>query len=285
MWATEVDQCSIYDATGGFDNDIVSINEGMKYSFSYRNDDDVTVFELTPDTNNPENVDTLFQSKLPISTTYRNEEQGVTCLTVTSPSCVSNTTLCLYTKQGDFRPNFAESFFMYHEVMEYIATDACEMNKGEMIAASHKRVCACEITKDNEVEYGGTFCFDVLNEDGSFKPREITLSAQSQPTDLRHQTLPYAFVVMFVTMLTVAVLAMRRLKKRRSMIRKNIDRQIYDHCDQYSPEYRNFSRKDTEKVSNVKKKKKNGTLTNDSEHSEHASPFRYRYRDHGLGHK
>mmetsp|Transcript_25517 Transcript_25517/g.40065 ORF Transcript_25517/g.40065 Transcript_25517/m.40065 type:complete len:249 (-) Transcript_25517:1435-2181(-) len=64
------------------------------------------------------------------------------------------------------------------------------------------------------------------------------------------------------------------------MIRKNIDRQIYDHCDQYSPEYRNFSRKDTEKVSNVKKKKKNddGTLTNDSEHSEHASPFRYRYR-------
>lgn len=142
LWATEVDQCSINDATGGFDNEIVSKNEdeGMEYSFSYRDDDNVTVFELTPDTNNPNKVDTLFQSKLPLSTSYNNQEQGVTCLTVTSPSCVSNSTLCLYTKQGNFQPNLAESFFMYHEVMDYIATDACGMNNGEMVVASHKRV-------------------------------------------------------------------------------------------------------------------------------------------------
>lgn len=85
---------------------------------------------------------------------------------------------------------------------------------------------------------------------------------------------------MFVIMVTVAVLTMRRLKQRRYIVQKNINRQIndLDHCDQYNPKYRDFGRKDTEKASNVKKKKKNddGTLTNDSEHSEHASPFRYR---------
>lgn len=283
LWATEVDQCSVNDATGGFDIDIVSNNEGMEYSFSYRNDEHVTVFELTPETNNPEKVDTLFESKLPLSTTYHNEEKGVACLTVTSPSCVSNSTLCLYTKQGDFRPNFTESFFMYHEVMDYIATDACEINNGEMVAASHKRVCACEITKADEVEYGGTFCFDALNEDGTFKPREISLPAQALQSELRHQTLSYAFVGMFVIMLTAAVLTMRRLKQRRFMVQKNVNQQIYglDHRDQYSPNYRDFGRKDTEKASNVTRKKKNddNALTNDSEHSEHASPFRYRYID------
>ena len=165
--------------------------------------------------------------------------------------------------------------------VDYIAIDACEMNNGEMVAASHKRVCACKITKDDEVEYGGAFCFDALNEDGTFEPREITLPAQTLPSESRDQSLSPSFVIvgMFVIILTAAVLTMRRLQQRRFMVRKNINRQIYDldHCDQHSPKYRDFGRKDTVKVSNVKKKKNDeGTLTNDSEHSEHASPFRYR---------
>ena len=279
LWATEVDQCSINDATIGFDNHIVSSNDGMEYSLSYR--DNATVFELTPDTNNPEKIDKLFQSKLPLSTTYHDEEKGVTCLTVTSPSCVSNSTLCLYTKQGDFRPNFAESFFMYDEVMNYIAADACQMNNGEMVAAQTKRVCACEITPDDEVEYGGTFCFDALNEDGTFRPREIpppSFQSFSSAMRRKNQALSYVFVGMFVSMLAVAVLTMRRLKQRRFVVPNSTDRQVYDHCDQYSPKYRDFDRRDTDKVSNVKRRKKNDNdaLTNDSEHSEHASPFRYR---------
>ncbi|KAK1740615.1 hypothetical protein QTG54_008710 [Skeletonema marinoi] len=280
LWATEVDQCSISDASGGFDNHIVSNNNGLEYSFSYR--DNTTVFELKPDTNNPEKVDKLFQSKLPMSTTYHDEEKGVTCLTVTSSSCVSNSTLCLYTKQGDFRPNFAKSFFMYDEVMNYIATDACKMNDGQMVSASSKRACACEITSDkDEVEYGGTFCFDALNEDGTFKPREIAPVVQPLSTAERHQTLSHVFVGMFAAMFAAVVLAIGRLKKRRVVTRKKVERQIYDHCDQYSPNYRDFGRKDTEKVSNVKKKKHDDdTLTNDSEHSEHASPFRYRDQIH-----
>ena len=62
LWATEVDQCSINDATVGFDNNIVSNYDGLEYSFSYR--DNSTVFELTPDTNNPEKVDKLFHRVL-----------------------------------------------------------------------------------------------------------------------------------------------------------------------------------------------------------------------------
>lgn len=276
LWAREVDQCSIDDSIGGFDNHIVSNNDGVEYRFQYL--DNSTVFELTPDTNNPEKVDKLFATKLPMSTTYHDEEKGVTCLTVVSPSCVSNSTLCLYTKQGDFGPTFATSFFMYDEVMNYIANDACEIDNGEMVSVpnSSKRVCACEITPDDEVEYGGTFCFDALNEDGTFKPREIAPVAQPLSA-VRHQTRSYVFVGMFVTMFTVIVLTIRRLKKRRVVVRKNSGRQIYDHCDQYSPKYRDFGRKDTDKVSNVKKKKHDDDpLMDDSEHNEHASPFRYR---------
>ena len=275
LWAKEVAQCSTNDATGGFDNHIVSNNDGMEYSFSYL--DNSTVFALTPDTNNPEKVDKLFETKLPMKQTYNDEEKGVTCLTATSPSCVANSTLCLYTKQGDFRPNFANSFFMYDEVMNYIANDACEIDGGKMVSVpkSSKRVCACEITPDEEVEYGGTFCFDALNEDGTFKPREIAPTEQPFSMPVPHQTRSYVFLGLFATMFTVIVLTIRRLKKRRAVIRKNSDPDMYDHCDQYSPKYRDFGRKDTEKVSNIKKHDAD-ILLNDSEHSEHASPFRYR---------
>lgn len=277
LWAREVDQCSIDDAIGGFENQIVSNKDGVEYSFSYR--DNSTVFELTPETNNPEKVDKLFETKLPMSTTYHDENKGVTCLSVTSPSCVSNSTLCLYNNQGDFGPNFATSFFMYDEVMNYIANDACKIGNGEMVSVpnSSKRVCACEITPDDEDEYGGTFCFDVLNEDGSFKPREVAPVVEQSLASMRHQTRTYVLVGVLVTMFAVMLLTGRCLKKRRVVVRKNSGRQIYDHCDQYSPKYRDFGRKETEKVSNVKKKHHyDDPVMNDSEHGEHASPFRYR---------
>lgn len=280
LWAKEVDQCSIngIDATDGFENQIVSNNDGIEYSLSYR--DDATVFELTPNATYPQTVDLLFESKLPMKLSYHDEGKGVTCLTVTSASCVSNSTLCLYTRQGDFRPDFSKSFFMYDEVMNYIATDACEIDGGEMVSVpgnSSKRQCACEITPGDEEEFGGTFCFDALKEDGTFKPKEIAPVAQLVST--RQQTRTYVFGVMFVTIFTVILLTIWCLKKRRFVERKGSERQIYDHCDHYrqymnSSTFRDFDRRDTQKVSNVKKR--DGVIGNDSEHSEHASPLRYR---------
>jgi hypothetical protein len=272
LWAREVNQCSINDANDGFDNYIDIVNNGLEYTFSHRENN--TVFELTPDTvDNPQKKDTLFETELPMKTTYHDKEKGVTCLTVASPSCVSNSTLCLYTEQGDFRPTFAKSFFMYDEVMHYIGTDACRVEGGELVSVPDqpsKKQCACAITPDGEEEYGGTFCFDALNDDGTFKPKEFAPLPQMSFI-ARHQTKSYVFLAAFVAMFTVVLLAIRRIKKGRVVKRKssgNSGRQMYDHCDQYrdylnnldylhsssnnNSNFRDFNRKETDKVSNVK---------------------------------
>ena len=272
LWAREVNQCSINDAHDGFDNYIDIVNNGLEYTFSHRENN--TVFELTPDTvDNPQKKDTLFETELPMKTTYHDKQKGVTCLTVTSPSCVSNSTLCLYTEQGDFRPTFAKSFFMYDEVMHYIGQDACRVKGGELVSVPgqpSKTQCACPLSLNGEEEYGGTFCFDALNDDGTFKPKEF-VPLPHMPFIARHQTQSYVFLASFVAMFIVVLLTIHRIKKGRVVKRKNSGnsgRQMYDHCDQYrdylnnldylhssnndNSNFRDFNRKETDKVSNVK---------------------------------
>lgn len=86
---------------------------------------------------------------------FADTERGITCFTSSSPSCVANSTICLYEHSGHFNsPSFEDAFPMAEQVMDFFARDACEINNG--FWNYDRKDCDCR--KDSG--YGGTYCFD-----------------------------------------------------------------------------------------------------------------------------
>eukprot|EP00579_Thalassiosira_antarctica_P016701 CAMPEP_0201946634 /NCGR_PEP_ID=MMETSP0903-20130614/54520_1 /ASSEMBLY_ACC=CAM_ASM_000552 /TAXON_ID=420261 /ORGANISM="Thalassiosira antarctica, Strain CCMP982" /LENGTH=883 /DNA_ID=CAMNT_0048489739 /DNA_START=113 /DNA_END=2764 /DNA_ORIENTATION=+ len=197
LWASQINMCDNDGDSdgGGFGSYVVGRSGGLEYSLSYHNESKSTVLSLTPDINDPQTIDTLFNSNLPMSVSYNGPNSEVICLTTSSPSCIANSTLCVYNKKEnsngiDFGKEGKE-FSMFNEATAFIAQEACSANDGmlEVIPGGEgrkpKHVCACVVSGQNESagDFGGVFCFDALNADGTFK----TL-ASSQTTDAPSMT-------------------------------------------------------------------------------------------------
>jgi hypothetical protein len=193
LFARAVNLCG-YDVPQSIDligGVVVGGSKGATYSLSSH--DDATVLELRVNSNDPSSMassqmtTTIATSKIPLDVSY--QDSHVICQTASSAHCVSNSTLCLYTDKGHFEyPDFASAFSMGGEVMHYFANDACSLNNGvwEVFGnegTNKKRVCACVV--DN-VEFGGVFCLDELNEDGTIALKQSSAegSTESVPTEV-----------------------------------------------------------------------------------------------------
>ncbi|KAL7460892.1 hypothetical protein ACHAXS_003258 [Conticribra weissflogii] len=149
------------------ENDVV-------YLLSFFDDETIFSFRIQTTSNieqdeNP--LEKLFSTKMPISVTYINREKKVTCITATSSSCIANTTMCLYSNEGHFdEPNFGTSFFMDTEVFDFFARDLCELNDGiwRTTPEGAKKTKSCDCSVTGSLRYGGVYCLDALNEDGTF---------------------------------------------------------------------------------------------------------------------
>lgn len=101
---------------------------------------------------------------------YEDTSKGISCLTATSESCISNNTICLYENSGHFNggSSFANSFPMSGQIMDFFAKDICNG-----LWSDNKCVC--------EEGFGGAFCIDLL--DGEVVSSETELSShQSRHT-------------------------------------------------------------------------------------------------------
>ncbi|KAL7520691.1 hypothetical protein ACHAWX_005398 [Stephanocyclus meneghinianus] len=116
----------------------------------------------------------LATSETSVST---QKQKSYVCMTTTSPTCMANSTLCLYKDMGHLN-GFASTPFMSNLAMEFLANDACNINEGSWIVLPrkigkpNKKVCGCSTNG-----FIGLFCLDELGDDGLVK---MTVST---PTD------------------------------------------------------------------------------------------------------
>ena len=83
---------------------------------------------------------------------YEDTQKGISCVTATSESCISNNTICLYEHFGHFNGgySFANTFPMSEQIMDFFAKDICN-------GLWSDNTCVCE------EGFGGAFCIDLLD--------------------------------------------------------------------------------------------------------------------------
>ena len=180
LWAKQVNECDVDAVGGSFGSDVIGEIGGVEYTLSYEDESKNTVLSLMmADAASTPTVHTLYKSDVPESVGYAGPNGDATCLT-SSGGCVANTTLCVYAHGGDFNKDndFGKEFPLVNEVIEFVAREACGANDGmlELIPGrgnerAKKHACACVVTGegDTSVDFGGAFCMDGLNDDGTFK--------------------------------------------------------------------------------------------------------------------
>jgi len=188
LWSREINMCEVKGGghgleSGDEDSYVVSQSGGLEYLLSYQGES--TMLSLTPNINDPTTVELLFNSNLPVTVSHNGPDHSTVCLTAASPDCISESTMCVHmTKEHDFGKQFA----MTEEVATFLSREACGgtpvvlPGKG---GGKSKHVCACHVssTKDESArDFGGVFCFDALNEDGTYKEKDVTSSEAAVTT-------------------------------------------------------------------------------------------------------
>ena len=201
-WAREVNLCGETNDSSGitageaaavhgngvFGSGGVGGSSDATYSLSFQNDE--TIFSFAANTNDPpaaKSFMALTSTKTPVAITYNDRDRKITCITTTSSSCIANSTLCLYSNKGHFNnPNFGASFPMGSEAFDFISRDICGVNGGVWMVhnngAKTFRVCDCSASQ--LLEYGGLFCLDALNTDGTYKTVPISSMDSSAPIEI-----------------------------------------------------------------------------------------------------
>ena len=113
---------------------------------------------------------------------FDDASRGISCMTATGESCIANNTICLYEHSGHFNGHsFADSFPMSEQVVDFFATDACNINDG--IWNNEDKECLCR----EKSKFGGTYCLDPIagdapssNESPSRLHKKKTVSSSTE---------------------------------------------------------------------------------------------------------
>ena len=159
LWARGVNLCNsgknenLRDATDP--NTLLVGGQGnFLYSLLHRGGDTSIQLITSIDDKGDGHSAILSTSEISLSITQQREEY--VCLTTTSSSCISTSTICIYKSMGHF-DGFLSTPFMSNHVMKFLAEDACGINDGSwnQIKSRNKKVCGCVANG-----YNGVFCLD-----------------------------------------------------------------------------------------------------------------------------
>ena len=146
---------------------------------------------------------------------FKDTNRGISCMTAIGESCIANNTICLYEHSGHFNGrSFADSFPMSEQVMDFFASDACDINDG--LWNDQTKECSCQ----EKSKFRGTYCLDPIGDD-TLSSNEYPLTyggkSMSSATELSKR-MPTHFFTGGVLFLTVA--AMCFVKHRLNRIKR-----------------------------------------------------------------
>ncbi|KAL3792502.1 hypothetical protein HJC23_008424 [Cyclotella cryptica] len=219
LWARKVNLCSsdmnegvssgmTTLLVGGGDDAFYSIEqEGGVTSMAYVSVS--TEQDLEPST-------ALSVSEIPLSVTYKQDK--LVCMTASSPSCVANSTLCLYKELGHF-DGFVSTPFMGEQAMEFLARDACGTNKGSLTMLQKKAGSSDRITCEcKENEYSGFFCLDhATGGGGQFEDSQLMKSSVSEISPTKIPISPLGVIGIFLLITLTALFMIRKYRMKRAI--------------------------------------------------------------------
>jgi hypothetical protein len=157
-----------------------------------------------------------------VSMTITQQREDYVCLTTTSSSCISTSTVCVYKSMGHF-DGFMSTPFMSNHVMKFLANDVCSINDGSwnQIKNRNRKVCGCAANGFN-----GVFCLDM--DDDSIGKITIGIPEQSDTESLTDSRpvplasdavapvrLPAWSIILVATLLMVAAAITMTMSRRR----------------------------------------------------------------------
>lgn len=176
QWADRINSCgnasADYEFEGFFGTYILGGPIGTSYALSYQKDVRSILFTLFS-----MRTTTLYESKMPITVSYEDRyDDKVTCFSAHSNECRGETTLCVYTSSGDFQDTNLKRGSVQN-IFDFLSGSACNGAHGlwDTIpgenGAPDETLCACDISANSR--YGGTFCYDEMNHDGTFVDQDL----------------------------------------------------------------------------------------------------------------
>ena len=176
QWAGSINSCGTasadYEFEGFFGTYILGGPTGTSYALSYQKDVRSILFTLFST-----RTTTLYESRMPINVSYEdNYGDKVTCFSAHSNECRGETTLCVYTSSGDFQETKLKRASVQN-IFDFLSGSACNGAHGlwDTIpganGAPDETLCACDISASSR--YGGTFCYDEMNNDGTYVDQEL----------------------------------------------------------------------------------------------------------------
>jgi len=166
------DASSDYEFEGFFGTYILGGPIGTYYALSYQKDVRSILFTLFS-----QRTTTLYESRIPITVSYEDRfGDKVTCFSADSNECRGETTLCVYTSSGDFQDTKLDAGSVQN-IFEFLSRSACNGAHGlwdtipGVNGAPDETLCACDVSANSR--YGGTFCYDEMNHDGTFVAQEL----------------------------------------------------------------------------------------------------------------
>lgn len=159
LWARGVNLCNsgknenLHDAT---DPNTLLVGGDGDFLYSLFHKGGETSVELIPSIDGEGNDRSTILSRSEVSLSVTQQREEYICLTTTSPSCISTSTICIYKSMSHF-DGFLSTPFMSNHVMKFLAQEACSINNGSwnQIRSRNKKVCGCAANG-----YNGVFCLD-----------------------------------------------------------------------------------------------------------------------------
>ena len=163
LWARKINLCELGTShnvreTTPSESVLVIGGEGDILYSLFQNGTETSVAMNAIDAKGEHQSATLSTSQ--ISMNIIQQQNEYVCLTATSRSCVSNSTICVYKNMGHF-DGFISTPFMSNHVMKFLANDACGINNGSLnqIPSRNKLVCGCTVNGFN-----GLYCLDEISD-------------------------------------------------------------------------------------------------------------------------